>query len=947
MFFSSTPDASELSSAYYQQQAQQFLNNNHLSNLESSLIQQNGNCNYDLINNQTYSHQLARACPLTIQQRSTNLQTNPLNGHSLDALNTVGLSTATKDVFKKPIQQTNTLNSSTMNGLANGSIIAHPTMNTMSFTRHLLINSSGQTGSTGQLNSLSKCIPNALTTNGHTNEPTNSITSNLTNGLNGFSSEVDVRRLCLSEQQQLEFNLAQELEQKSKLSQQNQINTEIVHSTPKQSYGTLKRNSNKQTKAENAGTLTRTPESKVRNICAKLFGSGNSRTTNQQSTTNQSNNQIKLNGQLTNDQLNGHSSNSQLSNGHLSNGQLNKLVNGQPKSSSKLLASAVTQQTNKKSDLTQSTSQQSNDDLSSSNVIYAEIRKKQVNNCEKLNQLTDFGHSKSGCMNNTSNCNLPPSNQSNCNNTSIIDDKYVVVVDSSCVSANSEHSTSNQSSLTVKNSPIKSVQSANTSSNTTTTGILTTDLDQCNQKTTTTNNGQQQSDEHLKTELNQQMNHLSNNTQAKNLQTKQDKCVDDKIGLESPTTSSSESGRGTLNGEQQINQNLRQTSESHSMNFDQTSVTSDEMKRLKTFKEEVLENWNQNKKLIVSSCLVNEPNSLNSSSNSKLAKGDKADGGLNTFEQVQLKIQKLLNDDDAFTNDEDFDDLLASEAYQSYTAQAMNHCTLNSDGKLDRLSVVNEFTNESDGSWLSDSTHANSTKKQLNNAKSMSAKQSGQSNQQLNQSANLNSSQSSNQHNHSTNHQSNPPPANKHQQHLKTTTEQAKQFEATDHLSQLNQPCVNSLNRNTSSLITPSQQQQLPQSSTTTVPGKLETPTQSPRLHHLHVHQSPKTALKAKNGTKLNARPIGKLNVNQQQTKSDQTADFASLLSENSRRLTKLNNSKNQYKNRSMDDLTDLMDDLQDLNSVYTEATTTMNYAAPTVVKKQLKGIESMYSEVG
>jgi len=91
---------------------------------------------------------------------------------------------------------------------------------------------------------------------------------------------------------------------------------------------------------------------------------------------------------------------------------------------------------------------------------------------------------------------------------------------------------------------------------------------------------------------------------------------------------------------------------------------------------------------------------------------------------------------------------------------------------------------------------------------------------------------------------------------------------------------------------------------------------------------------------KLNGKAIGKLNANQQQSTKPDQSDFATLLSENSRRLNKL--SKNQYnKNRSMDDLTDLMDDL---NSVYTEAT--MNYTAPTVVKKQLKGIESMYSEI-
>ena len=887
-----------MSSAYYAQK--QF----NVNNLESNLSQfQN---NYDLINNQSYTNSLARACPLTIQQRS-NFQTSLLtNGHSLDALNTVGLSTATKDanLFKKPIamhtiNQTNQIES---------------TSNPMSFTRHLI---NCQTGSTGQLNinneSSSKLLNGLAATN------------NLTNGFN-YNSDIDVRRLRLSEQQHLEFNLVQELEQKTRLSEQNQLNStsEIVHSTPK-SYGTLKKN--KQTKENQASTLTRqsSSESKVRNICAKLFGSNSSSGSSSKS----NNAQTNLNKQTTN-QI---QSNCQLSSDQLNIKQLNGVQlaanNGQQQNrSSKLLASAVTnlsqQQQNKlnqKLDIQQQFRPFNQIELSESkeepNVIYAEIRKKQASttNCEKINQIS-LSSLSSNCMN--TNCNLiaKQHESSIASNTSTIDDKYVVVVDSSSVTNNSDQNTSNQS-LTVKNSPIKT--------NTSSTGILTTDLDQqtnqCNQKNTNTNNSQ----EHL----------LENSNE--HLTSKQDKS-DKKIGLESPTTSSSESGRGTLNGEQQNGHhlNLRQTETN--LQYDQTSVTSEDMKRLKTFKEEVLENWSSNKKLIASNCIIVKSNSrsnqdvnhglnlLDSSSNSKVddgeRKNDKAE--LNTFEQVQLKIQKLLNDDDAFVNDDDFDDLIASDAYQNYTAQAMN-CV--NSGKLDRLSVVNE----SEGSWLSDSTNANSSKNKLNSKtkSNVSVNNVNKQQQQLNQSnqqLNLNNSQQSNQ-----------SLQNKQQPNV-NLQEQNK----TDQQSSCLNNNLNSLKRNDSNSSTKQQtqpQQQLPQSSTQT---KLEPPQisqqQSPhlsRLSHLHVHQSPKT-LKAssKNLSKLNAKSITKLN-GQQQTKED----FATLITENSRRLNKLN--KNQFKNRSMDDLTDLMDDL---NSVVTEAT--MNYAAPTVVKKQLRGIESMYSEV-
>lgn len=828
------------------------------------------NNNLDLINNQSYSHQLARACPLTLQQRSTNLQqatnlqtnltSNLLTGHSLDALNTVGLSTAKKDVniFKNP----NTMHSTLTNGLSmdpsTTNALQTTAINQMSFTHRLLLNSAGQTGSTGQLNTL-------------------------TNGLiNGCNSEVDVRRLCLSEQQQLEFNLVQELEQKSKLNQQNQLNNEIVHSTPK-SYGTLKKNKQSD---NNTASLTRSSDSKVRNICAKLFGTSTSSSSN-----NSSNKQTTLT-----KQINNQANNQNKLNGHLTNSRLdsNQLIN-QPKSS-KLLASAVTslpqQQQNKSNLISQSTQQfkslineqsieASSVDCPAANVIYAEIRKKQANNSEKiiLNQSSSDICNQTNCIKSNTSMNAIKNCDTTCssnNNSSFIDDKYVVVVDSSSVSTNSDHNTSNQS-LTVKNSPINASSTG---------GILTTDLDQCNQ-----NNSQEIKTEHLHT-------------------SKQDKCEEKIAGLESPTTSSSESGRGTLNGEQQLssngnNQNLRQTE--NNSTFDQTSVTSDDMKRLKTFKEEVLENWNHNKKLIAANCIVVESRSNDGQnaldSNNKIKADDKE---LKTFEQVQLKIQKLLNDDDAFTNDEDFDDLIASDAYQTYTAQTIN--CINS-GKLDRLSVVNE----SDGSWLSDSTNANSVKNKLT-SKSMS-KQLSQSNQQLN----LNNSQ------RSSNNQSSLQQSQNKQQLPKGQQESNKQ--------QTDQQSPN-LKRNHST-----QQSQLPQSSTSNkldaTPIQLE---QSPRSHHLHVHQSPKsirpTNTTNKNVSKLNAKPISKLNG--QQTKED----FATLISENSRRLNKLN--KNQYKNRSMDDLTDLMDDL---NSVYTE-TATMNYAAPTVVKKQLKGIESMYSEV-
>ena len=532
-----------------------------------------------------------------------------------------------------------------------------------------------------------------------------------------------------------------------------------------------------------------------------------------------------------------------------------------------------------------------------------------MNQVNQMNQLSSE-HRQSqisqSTMNTMTNC-APPADAN-----STIDDKYVVVVDSSCVSNGVDHNTSSQS-LTVKNSPSKSATSTG--------GILTTDLDQCGQQKPVNS----QPAEHLKVDPPLGSEHLNN---------KSDKC-DEKIGLESPTTSSSESGRGTLNGEQQLGGNghtngLRPAENGSA--FDQTSVTSEDMKRLKTFKEEVLENWNHNKKLIAANCIVVESRSTDANG----YQNGKDDKQLNTFEQVQLKIQKLLNDDEAFTNDEDFDDLLASDAYQNYTAQAMNLSCL-SGGKLDRLSVVNE----SDGSWLSDSTNANSVKnkpKTMSNVNNSSlngglngGKQLGQSNPQLN----LNTSQS-NQSNHSLQGKQSTPK-------VEVLNKQPEQSPCVKRSTLTHSAVVHSSLNGQSTGQQPAPQQ-LPATSATNQKSEAPAsasllPEQSPRLHHLHaVHQSPKSLVKpGKAVGKLNAKPIGKLGGHQAAGKEP---DFAALLSENSRRLSKLG--KSAYKNRSMDDLTDLMDDL---NSVVTEAT--MNYNAPTVVKKQLRGIESMYSEVG
>lgn len=966
----------------FYQQPQQFLTNNQIScNLESNFQ------NFDLINSQSYTNQLARACPLTIQQRNANLQTNLLNNsHSLDALNTVGLGNG-KDVniFKKSLNMngvntnslTNNSTSKNVQQFKNGTI-----NNPMSFTRHLLINSNGQAGSSCQLNKLQQQTTNhGLLTNGLSNNLSNGLTNglpteysnNLGTGFSNSTSEVDVRRFCLTEQQQLEFNLAQELEQNAKFNQQNQLNlsNEIVHSTPKQqnNNGTLKKS--KQSKSDTqAGTLTRsTSESKVRNICAKLFGTSNSNNSN----TSINNTRTSINQQVNNQ--------SYQNSGHLENVYSNSATNNRqlvnlPKSS-KLLASAVTQQPNKlnqkpetltnqktirqfKSSTNLSIDDQSKDEKTS-NVIYAEIRKKQANNCEsKVNQIKQSNQnaitSSTSTLQNTTiaNGDLTTTNtkspatlqhsttttttsSSTTNTSSLIDDKYVVVVDSSSVSANSDHNTSNQS-LTVKNSPIKQqIIKSNQTSGT----LLSTDLDQCNQQyNQQTANNQQDT-------LNEQQPHLTATTKQ------QDNKCDEKIGLESPITSSSESGRGTLNGKEQQLTNGHQTSRQieEGSNFDQASLTSDDMKRLKTFKEEVLENWNHNKLITANCMVVDHQHTANDNTNnlngSNKIKGDDKD--LNSFEQVQLKIQKLLNDD-TLTNDEDFDDLIASDAYQSYTAaQTMNinACLSNSSNncKLDRLSVVNE----SDGSWLSDSTNANSSKTKTNS----NNKQLNQStNSQLTNSVNLNNSL---------------------QSHHQSNSTSAQQSNGTSALfkDKQNQPCLNANNLNNLKLNQQSnhtiQQHQTKaansneintlrsqQHQQTIMNGskldELSTPPmqQSSRLTHLHhLHQSPKTLKHQTNknlNSKLNSRSINKLNAQhqhiQQQQQQTKPEDLVALISENRGRLNKLN--KNQFKNRSMDDLTDLMDDL---NSVYTEAT--MNYTAPTVVKKQLKGIESMYSEVG